>query len=138
MHEDRFPKGSGRYMLNVQWPLNRNSLQDAVNAPPSSLSQVMEIAKKAESQSNMKLENGGDDGALDADKTGEAETVRSCEEALHNLEAAAENALQSFCKLATVNIGEEESKRFERLHAVERKIQAIAKLLQPPSMEKMR
>lgn len=121
-------------MLNVHGPSeNRNSLQDSENAPPRSLSQIMEIAKKAESQSNMNLANGGDDGAVDADKTGEAEMVRWCEEALHNLEAAAENAVQSFCKLATVNIGEEESKRFERLHAVERKIQSIAKLLEPPS-----
>lgn len=89
-----------------------SSLEDTGNAPPFSLKQIMEIAKKAESQLNMKLVNCGDNGALE-----EAEMVRSCEEALHNLEAAAENALRSFCKLATVNIGEEESKRFERLHS---------------------
>ncbi|KAH6802915.1 hypothetical protein C2S51_034361 [Perilla frutescens var. frutescens] len=110
-----------------------SSLEDAGNAPLSPLRQIMDIAKEAESPSNTKIINGGEQETLDVDRVGEAEIVRACEEALHNLEAAAEKALQSFCKLATVNIGEEESKRFERLHTIERKIQAIEKLLMKPS-----
>lgn len=78
------------------------------------------------------FDNGGKE-AVDVDKAGESEIVMSCEEALHNLEAAAENAVQSFSRLATLNIGEDESKRFERLDAVERKIKALAKLLHPSS-----
>lgn len=125
------------------------SLQDARNAPPSSLRQISDIPiidsievpdiiDDAESPLNLKLVNFGDQEALDVEKVREAEIVRSCEEALHNLEAAAENTLQSFCKLATVNIGEEKSRSFEakaaeRIPSIERKIQAITKLLQPSS-----
>ncbi|XP_057808065.1 uncharacterized protein LOC131022575 isoform X2 [Salvia miltiorrhiza] len=94
--------------------ISLSSLEDAGNA--------LDVAKEADSSLNLKI-----------DEVGESEIMTSCEEALRNLEAAAENALQSFCKLANVDIAEEESRRFERLHTIERKVQALVKLLHPSS-----
>ncbi|XP_051132212.1 uncharacterized protein LOC127252184 isoform X3 [Andrographis paniculata] len=72
---------------------------------------------------------------IDNDKIHEVEDAGSWEEALCNLEAAAENALQSFHKLAAVNITvEDKSSMAEaatRLPLIEKKIQAITRLLQP-------
>lgn len=113
--------------LNAEF---RFSQQDAGNAPANA-SDVPNVAKESKLPSNSKILTSGGQEALDVDKVGESEIMRSCAEALHNLEAAAENALQSFYKLATVNIGEKESKRFERVHTIERKVQALAKLFHP-------
>ncbi|KAL3640716.1 hypothetical protein CASFOL_015684 [Castilleja foliolosa] len=104
-------------------------LEDAENATPSSPSQITE----------MPLNSGDQQVLLDDDKAGEVEIATLCEKALDILEAEAENTLQSFCKLAAVNNGEENSRDFEarlfakaadRLPLIESKIQAIAKLLQ--------
>ncbi|KAI3474427.1 hypothetical protein Pfo_029288 [Paulownia fortunei] len=150
-NSDFLPMKPSKSLLEV-WHM-KNLRKDAGNAPLSSLRQISDIPRidstevsdsvtGTEVTLNMKVVNIGDQEALDVDKVREVEIVRSCKEALHNLEAAAENALQSFCKLATVNIGEEESSSFEvqlcakaatRLPSIERKIQAIAKLLQPAS-----
>ncbi|KAI3474177.1 hypothetical protein Pfo_028965 [Paulownia fortunei] len=150
-NSDFLPMKPSKSLLEV-WHL-KDLRKDAGNAPLSSLRQISDIPRidstevpgsvtGTEMTLNMKVVNIGDQEALDDDKVREVEIVRSCKEALHNLEAAAENALQSFCKLATVNIGEEESSSFEvqlcakaatRLPSIERKIQAIAKLLQPAS-----
>lgn len=134
IHAQDPTSGSPRKIVSYFSPKkpSTSSLEAAGSAPLSPLRHIMDMAKE-QSPSNTKIGNGGEHETLDVDKVGEAEIVRSCEEALHNLESAAENALQLFCKLATANIGEEESKRLERLHTIERKIQAITKLLLHPS-----
>ncbi|KAG8376992.1 hypothetical protein BUALT_Bualt09G0121900 [Buddleja alternifolia] len=103
--------------------------------------EVSDSITSTEMPLDMELINVKDEEVRDVDKVEEVEIVRSCEEALLNLEAAAENALQSFGKLANVNIGEEKScsgvqlchKSAARLSSIERKIRAVAKLLQPDS-----
>lgn len=91
--------------------------------------------------SNTEVTNIG--GQESIDNVREVETVRSCEEALHNLEAAAEDVMQSFSQLALLNNGEEKPKGFDvqyfyskaatKIPSIEKKIQEIAKLLQPAS-----
>lgn len=73
----------------------------------------------------------------------EVESVSLCEKALQDLESAAENALQSFSKLANFNIGNEKFTGMKflsctdqaavRIPSIARKVEAIAKLLQPAS-----
>lgn len=70
----------------------------------------------------------------------EVETVSLCEKALQDLESAAENALQSFSKLANFNIGKDKFTGMKFLSctdqaavtipSIARKLEAIAKLLQ--------
>ncbi|XP_073043576.1 uncharacterized protein [Primulina eburnea] len=81
-----------------------------------------------------------DAGELELD---EVVTVSLCENALQDLESAAENALQSFSKLANFNIGKEKLKGMKflsctdqaavRIPSIARKVEAIAKLLRPAS-----
>lgn len=116
-------------------------MQDAGNAPRSSLDDDIPTIDSSEQPLNTKLLKFGDEEeqSLDVEKAG---NVRACEEALRNLETAAENALQCLCKLETMNIREEKSKSLEfqlyakgalMLPSIESKFQAIAKLLQPSS-----
>lgn len=114
-------------------------VQDAGNSELSShkVDDDIPIIDSPESPLNTKFIKIGDEDAqpLDVKK---ADDVRSCEEALRNLEAAAENALQSLYKIETMNIGEEIPKSVYAkgalmLPSIESKIQAIAKLLQPSS-----
>ncbi|XP_042045861.1 mitogen-activated protein kinase-binding protein 1 isoform X1 [Salvia splendens] len=123
------PKTDSSFLPNIC------SHKDAGNAP-AGCSDIPDVGNEGDSSLNLKIWKSGGKEALDVDKAGESEIMRSCEEALHNLEAAAEKALQAFCKLTTVNIGEEESKRFQRLHIIERKVEALAKLLYPSHCEK--
>ncbi|KAL9153024.1 hypothetical protein ABFS82_10G021600 [Erythranthe guttata] len=128
------------------------SREDARNGSPSSIRQINDITPTTDSTeipecttaTEMPLDTTVVNirGREALDKVREAEVVRSCEEALHNLEAAAENLLQSFCQLATTNDGDEKSrgskvqlyaKAAARLPSIESKIQAITKLLQPAS-----
>ncbi|KAL0375302.1 UNVERIFIED_CONTAM: WD repeat-containing protein 62 [Sesamum radiatum] len=129
---------------------NSSLLEDQGKASPSSVRQigipeidsveVPDSSSSTEMPLNMKVTDVRDQEAHD-DKVREVEIVRSCEEALHNLEGAVENALQSFNRLVTVDVGGEKSRRdtevqlyamaARRLPSIGRKIQAIAKLLQP-------
>ncbi|KAK4418970.1 Mitogen-activated protein kinase-binding protein 1 [Sesamum alatum] len=119
-----------------------SALRQTTDIPRIDSVEVPDSPSSTEMPLNMKVTHAGDQEAHDVDQVREVEIVRSCEEALHNLEAAAENALQSFSRLVTVDIGEEKSRDSEvqlyakaarRLPSIERKIQAIAKLLQPPN-----
>ncbi|KAL0347405.1 UNVERIFIED_CONTAM: WD repeat-containing protein 62 [Sesamum calycinum] len=132
---------------------NSSLLEDQGKASPSSVRQidipridsveVPDSPSSTEMPLNMKVTDVRDQEAHDADKVREVEIVRSCEEALHDLEGAAENALQSFSRLVTVDVGGEKSRRdtevqlyamaARTLPSIERKIQAIAKLIQPPN-----
>ncbi|KAL0451055.1 UNVERIFIED_CONTAM: WD repeat-containing protein 62 [Sesamum latifolium] len=129
---------------------NSSLLEDQGKASPSSVRQigipeidsveVPDSPSSTEMPLSMKVTDVRDQEAHD-DKVREVEIVRSCEEALHNLEGAVENALQSFNRLVTVDVGGEKSRRdtevqlyamaARRLPSIGRKIQAIAKLLQP-------
>lgn len=125
-----------------------SSPQDAGNRSPISVNitrnystEALDCFTATEMPSNTEVTNIG--GQESIDNVREVETVRSCEEALHNLEAAAEDVMQSFSQLALLNNGEEKPKGFDvqyfyskaatKIPSIEKKIQEIAKLLQPAS-----
>ncbi|PIN24880.1 hypothetical protein CDL12_02394 [Handroanthus impetiginosus] len=139
--------------MHIQSPIgaslrkNKRNNSNIFPVKPSSLvedaendsMEVPDVIIGTEMPLNVKEVNVGDQEALNGDKVREVEIVRSCEEALHNLEAAAENALQSFCKLATVYSGDEKSRGVDiqlyaeaaaRLPSIEKKILSMTKLLQ--------
>ncbi|XP_011094969.1 mitogen-activated protein kinase-binding protein 1 [Sesamum indicum] len=138
----RKTKKTNSSLLEDQGKASPNSVRQ-IDVPRIDSIEVPDSPSSTEMPLNMKITDVRDQEAHDVDKVRDVEIVRSCEEALHNLEGAAENALQSFSRLVTVDVGVEKSRRetkiqlyamaARRLPSIERKIQAITKLLQPPN-----
>ncbi|KAL2250433.1 UNVERIFIED_CONTAM: WD repeat-containing protein 62 [Sesamum indicum] len=99
----RKTKKTNSSLLEDQGKASPNSVRQ-IDVPRIDSIEVPDSPSSTEMPLNMKITDVRDQEAHDVDKVRDVEIVRSCEEALHNLEGAAENALQSFSRLVTVDV----------------------------------
>ncbi|CAA3027960.1 mitogen-activated kinase-binding 1 [Olea europaea subsp. europaea] len=123
--------------------------QDAGNSPVTLLGpiraiprtdsgEVLSSTKGVDTPLSKKLIDGGDHEGGNIDGLENLETAISCKEALHNLDSAAQSALQLFSKFANLDPegrlrGSEVqlyAEAAERLPSIAKKVHAIAKLVQ--------
>ncbi|KZV39623.1 mitogen-activated protein kinase-binding protein 1 [Dorcoceras hygrometricum] len=127
---------SGNRSLTKLRQTSNNPLTDSLETPASVTDSEIPLETNVIDIKEEKI----DHGELELD---EVETVSVCEKALHDLEFAAENALQSFSKLTNLKNGKEKltgmkflvctGQAAARVPSIARKVEAIAKLLQPAS-----
>lgn len=106
--------------------------------PRTDSGEVLSSTKGVDTPLSKKLIDGGDHEGGNIDGLENLETAISCKEALHNLDSAAQSALQLFSKFANLDPegrlrGSEVqlyAEAAERLPSIAKKVHAIAKLVQ--------